>query len=103
VKIYRVGFAPDALDHVERLRSWWEANRLAAPHLFDEEFVAAVRQLETAPSTGVVYPHPRVSDEIRRLLMPRSRHHVYYTVDDAASLVWIVAVWHASRGQGPPL
>lgn len=33
--------------------------------------------------------------------LPRSRYHVFYSVD--GNLVKVRAVWHASRGKGPPL
>jgi hypothetical protein len=35
--------------------------------------------------------------------MPRTRYHVYFAVEDARALVRVYAVWHASRGHGPPL
>jgi hypothetical protein len=35
--------------------------------------------------------------------MPRTRYHVYYITDDPAARVWILAVWHAARGERPPL
>lgn len=38
----------------------------------------------------------------RRVLMPRTHYHVYYTVDDDARLVRVHAIGHASRGQSPP-
>jgi plasmid stabilization system protein ParE len=103
VKPYRVGLAPEAFDQIERVQSWWAENRRAAPGLFMDEFRAAVDRLARAPGSGVLFPHPRLADEIRRVLMPRTRYHVYYTVDDDAALVWIVAVWHSLHGQGPPL
>ncbi len=99
---YRVGIAPQALELIEEVRAWWTANRRANPTLFDQELWAARRRIATAPHAGEAYTHPRVSG-VRRVLMPRSRYHVYYLVDDAATQVWIVAVWHAARGQRPPL
>jgi plasmid stabilization system protein ParE len=38
---------------------------------------------------------------MRRILMPRTRYHVYYTADDGDRLVRVHAVWHLSRGQRP--
>jgi plasmid stabilization system protein ParE len=103
VKRYRVGFSVEALDQLERVRPWWVANRRAAPELFDDELLAALATLEAAPNVGSHYAHPRTAQEIRRLLMPRTRYHIYYLVDEASLVVWILAVWHASRGSEPTL
>ena len=63
---------------------------------------AVVSKLETAPAVGPVYESaaPLV---VRRLLMPRSRYHVYYSIEASGARVLIHAVWHASRGQAPRL
>ena len=65
--------------------------------LFLDELAAAVQRLEAG------LPYEAMEGEIRRILMPRTRYHVYYVIDDAASLVTIRAVWHAARGRGPEL
>jgi hypothetical protein len=44
----RVGFAPEALELIERIRAWWVANRPKNPRLFDEELLAAERRVATA-------------------------------------------------------
>ncbi|MCC6556036.1 MAG: hypothetical protein IT372_24000 [Polyangiaceae bacterium] len=40
---------------------------------------------------------------VRRLLLPRTGYYLYYTVDDTASAVRIVALWHTSRGGRLPM
>ena len=42
-------------------------------------------------------------ESVRRILMPKTEQHVYYTVDDAADEVVIETVWGARRGRGPRL
>jgi hypothetical protein len=42
-------------------------------------------------------------EPVRRLLMPKTEQHVYYTVDDAADEVMIETVWGARRGRSPKL
>ena len=37
------------------------------------------------------------------LLMLRTRYHLYYTIDLARGEVFIRALWHTSRGDGPPI
>jgi len=97
-----VEFSPGAAAQAEKIAAWWAANRLAAPLLFLDELDAAIEQLARAPETGRIYePMERLG--IRRVLMPRSRYHVYYSVDHTTAVIRIHAVWHASRGAAPSL
>lgn len=95
----RVELAPRALAQVRVVDEWWRQNRLAAPTLFADELANALEMLERGVLFGVVYRFPLF--EVRRFLLPRSRYHVYYSFD--GDLVKVRAVWHASRGKGPPL
>lgn len=94
-----VELAPRARAQVRQIDDWWRENRLAAPALFAEELAHALEQLERGVLFGVVYPFPLF--EVRRFLLPKSRYHVFYSVD--GDLVKVRAVWHASRGKGPLL
>ena len=40
---------------------------------------------------------------VRRVLLPKTGTHVYYSVDEDADLVTVVAVWGAPKGRGPKL
>lgn len=40
---------------------------------------------------------------IWRILMPRTRNHVYYRLDDTAGSIEIVLVWNAVAGVMPDL
>jgi hypothetical protein len=40
---------------------------------------------------------------VRRVLLRKTRTHVYYPVDHDAELVKILAVWGAPKGRGPKL
>ena len=96
----KVEFAGAAKEQVRAASAWWRENRPAAPSLFDEELAAAVALLEQGPLLT------RVLDEIagkvvRRARLPRTRYALYFTVGD--DLVTIHALWHGSRGSGPPL
>lgn len=95
----RVELAPRALAQVRRIDEWWRQNRPAAPKLFAEELATALEQLERNAFFGVLYSFPAF--EVRRFLLPRSRYHVFYSVE--GELVKVSAVWHAVRGKGPPL
>lgn len=94
--------AAEARKQANAINLWWAENRPAARTLVAAEFQAAVERLATQPACGLTY---QLSDKpgVRRLLLPRSRYHVYYEVDEANRVVTILAIWHAVRGQGPRL
>jgi hypothetical protein len=100
LKRFRVEFSPAAAAHAEAVDTWWRANRDRAPGLFARELEAAVRHLRRAPYSAPRYDASVVAGT-RRLLLPRTRHHVYFVIDDAAAVVRVYAVWHTSRGGGP--
>jgi hypothetical protein len=37
------------------------------------------------------------------VLLPKTGTHVYYSVDEDADLVTVLAVWGAPKGRGPKL
>jgi plasmid stabilization system protein ParE len=91
---------PEADDHVRAIDEWWRRNRTAAPSLFLDDLAAAFTLIASAPNVGHPYRRSPVGGT-RRILLARSRYHVYYAPLDDALVV--LAVWHASRGSGPPL
>lgn len=97
MKRYRVELSPEALGQAETIRAWWIENREAAPDLFVDELGAAIRKLGVMPRIGSRYDAPG-QREMRRVLMPRTRYQVYYTVNEDARLVRIHSIWHVSRG-----
>jgi plasmid stabilization system protein ParE len=100
VKRYRVELSPEALEHAQTIRAWWLEHRPAAPNLFVDELGAALRKLGAMPHIGARYEAAALP-EMRRVLLPRTRHHVYYTADDDTQYVRVHAIWHSSRGHGP--
>ena len=96
----RVRFAPRALSEAKRIKSWWKDNRPAAPDLFDDELSAAIAQLRVMPTLGTLYS-PGLGVTVRRVLLPTTQNHVYYTV--AANEVVVLSVWGAPRRRGPKL
>jgi plasmid stabilization system protein ParE len=91
---------PEARRQARSVDAWWREHRPYAPGLFAEELSSALTTLAGAPSAGRPYPHPRVR-QVRRLLLPSTRHHVYYRIEEGAVIV--LAIWSAVRGAGPPL
>lgn len=91
---------PEADAQIREVDSWWRRNRPASPNLFADELAASFDIIGNAPNIGRLYRHSSIPDT-RRVLLNGSRYHVYYVprVDE----VRVLAVWHARRGEGPPL
>lgn len=98
----RLEVAPRAEAQIRRVAAWWREHRLAAPSLFSNELADALELLATNPAWGAPYAE-RGGVHVRRVLLRRSRYHVYFSYDGARDLVSVRAVWHCSRGSGPPL
>jgi plasmid stabilization system protein ParE len=102
VKRYRVQIAGPARDHVRAISDWWREHRQQNPGLFQEELRQAITLLKAFPLAGPAHPSP-VHRDVRRTLLRRTQHYVYYVIDEVGRVVTIVAVWHTARGSEPPL
>lgn len=100
MKRFRVELSPSAADQAERIHTWWAANRTSSPALFLRELAAALRYLTLSPRGAPRYEGDDIP-KTRRVLLPRSRYHVYFTLDEGARIVRVYALWHASRGGEP--
>lgn len=91
---------PEADTQIREVDDWWRKNRLGSPSLFTDELAASFDIIGHAPNIGRLYRSSPVPGT-RRVLLSGTRYHVYYVPhrDD----VWVLAVWHARRGVGPPL
>lgn len=78
------------------------ANTVTQKELFGTEFQEVLRQLAVAPAIGQRYRRAR-GKVIQRVLMPKTRCHVYYFHDLNRDLVEIHSIWGARRGRGPSL
>jgi hypothetical protein len=84
------------------MAKWWRANRPLIPDLFDRELAGAKRQLEQQSELPPVYETVR-GQIMRRVLLPKTERHVYYSVDDATRSVIVHVFWAARKGRGPQL
>ncbi len=98
----RVRFAPKALADVDRIDTWWQANRPAAPNLFSAELTSALALLRESPAIGTPYAAP-TRLPVRRLLLLDTQVHVYYRLNEVTGSVVILRVWSVRRGRGPAL
>lgn len=99
---FRVELSPQAYEQLTTINLWWARNRPAAPTLVAAEVETAMEQLASSPDTGPLHDAKALLP-VRKLLMPRSRYHLYYEVDAASATVHVLALWHAARGAGPRL
>jgi len=99
---HRVAFSKSAAEQAVAIDDWWREHRPAAPDLFRRELEAAVDLLGRSPLIGPLYAASPVPG-VRRMLIGRSRHHVYWEVNADSRTLTITAVWHSGRGSGPPL
>jgi plasmid stabilization system protein ParE len=100
VKRYRVELSPDALAQAAVAAAWWQEHRSGASDLFRVELHAAIERLATVPHSGRTYERSAIRG-MHRMMMPRTRYHVYYTILEELSMVRIHAFWHSARGSGP--
>jgi plasmid stabilization system protein ParE len=98
----RTRLAGPARRQADRIDRWWRDNRSSARDLFARELAEARDLLAATPDAGTPYVE-RQGVLVRRLLLPRTQHHVYYEVNRVEDMVMIVAVWGAPRGRGPKL
>jgi len=92
----------EARDQVVERDTWWVANRPAAPTAFRDELVVALRDLAAQPTIAAVVVQ-RGGMAIRRWLLPKTKCHLYYAVDEERGVIDVLAVWGARMGQLPPL
>lgn len=97
-----VSFTPEAERQARGVDGWWRENRPGSPLLFALELAEAVALVSETPGLGV--GHVTSSGRrLRKLLLVRTRHHVFFESDEKNGTVVIHAVWGAQRGTGPHL
>lgn len=99
----RLRFTPESLRSIRDKRRWWEEHRTKAPRLFVEELAAVVGKLRDGADQERQQYAARRGRIIWRLLMPRTRHHVYYRIDADADSVEVLLVWNAVAGSAPAM
>jgi plasmid stabilization system protein ParE len=93
---------PEAEHQIRTVATWWRANRLAAPGLFVEELASAIELVAGAPRIGRQIRGPGIPG-LRRVLLRATRYHLYYAPSADEQVLFVLAVWSASRGGLPPM
>lgn len=82
---------------------WWRKNRLDNETLFEQEFEHALGRLMSMSArgpVGTIYKVVRHAT-VRRFLLPRTKQHVYYSIDEDTETVIVRTVWGPQRRSGP--
>jgi plasmid stabilization system protein ParE len=95
----KVELSAEARAQVEKIDAWWRKNRLVAPEMFITELGNALTTLEETPTLGT--PYVVGEKKVRRLLLRRTRYHLYFI--EQKERLFVVAVWSPYRGRGPKL
>jgi plasmid stabilization system protein ParE len=92
----------EAEAQLREIDAWWIANRPAAPTLFVDEFERCITLLDSSPDIGTSF-HRTSIPGVRRLVMKKTKHVIYYVHDENNAVVYIVAVWGTPKGSDPVL
>lgn len=91
-----------AARQIQRCQRWWIANRPASPGLLLEELELVGEQFAATPNIGTVYAEHK-SGPVRRVVLPKTKHHVYYRYEPAKDEVVLLALWGFPRKRPPKL
>ena len=83
----------------ERIDTRWREDA-DDPGIFAAEFLAAVERLESGTTPGSPFP---TVPALRRLLMPKSRCHIYFEIAEANKAIQILHIWDGRRERAPKL
>jgi len=95
-------FTPEADRQAVEMDTWWREHRAGVSDLFARELSEVRELIVGAPTVGTRYS-TRGGKLFRRVLMPKTKNHVYFEVDEARELIIVHAIWGAPRGRGPRL
>jgi hypothetical protein len=91
----------EAQERFEAEDRWWREHR-DAKELLLTEFEETLGQICAAPGIGQLYRRSR-GRVIQRVLMKKTRCHVYYLHDAERDIIEVHTIWGARRGRGPAL
>ncbi|MBA3451808.1 MAG: type II toxin-antitoxin system RelE/ParE family toxin [Deltaproteobacteria bacterium] len=92
----------EAEEQLRGIVEWWTANRPAVPALALDEFERCVMLLENSPDVGLGF-HRTAVPGVRRLVMKKTKHCLYYVHDVDNAVVYVIAVWGAPKEGDPVL
>jgi hypothetical protein len=98
----KLEYAPRALASIRYRQRWWQAHRDRAG-LFGDELRAALRKIRDNTEVARQRYSGQGEATTWRLLMPKTRHHVYYVRDEQNGIARVLFVANAIGESGPDL
>ncbi len=93
---------PSAAAAIREAAKWWSANRPKAPFAFVEELERGFQLIASQPTLGASARNTELSN-VRRVHLARVHYHLYYRINSEPPSVEVLALWHTSRGEAPPV
>jgi len=91
-----------AARHIRQAESWWRENRQAAPNAVRIELQRTFALIAFQPNIGSRATNTTLPG-VRRIYLRSIKYHLYYHIIADPKCVEVVALWHKSRGEGPPI
>lgn len=91
-----------ASGQIREAEAWWRINRTKAPNAIREELEQAAGLVAAQPHIGTRARNLTLVG-VRRLHLARIRYDIYYRVTERPPQLEILAFWHTSRGNKPPI
>ena len=82
------------------MAEWWAKNRPAAPDVIREELDRILELPRVQPAIGTIARRATLSS-VRCVTLSRIRYYMYHRVAEDA--LQVLAFWHTSRGNEPPM
>jgi hypothetical protein len=97
----RVKLSKRAENAVTRIDARWLAGA-DHPHVFLTEMEQVVEHLETVSAPGTPCPTKK-RPQLKRILLEKSKCHVYFEINKRKDLINVVTVWDGRRERAPKL
>jgi hypothetical protein len=85
----------------DRIEARW-AKHADDPKVYARELLEGIGHLETVSNPGTPWPTEK-RPRLRRLLLPKSKCHLYFEINEREQVVKLLSVWDGRRGRGPSL
>ena len=97
----KIKISKRARRRAEKLDERWR-READYPNLFAEELNGVLLELASIPQLGSSWPTER-RPMLKRLLLAKTKYHLYFEIDERKQVIRILTVWGATRGRTPNL
>ena len=95
-QIYRLEYAPGVDAQIESALRWWVKHRDKAPGLLVREIERALALIAATPEIGQRAKTSQFG-RLHRMLLPKTKYHVYYRVLESDAVVHLVLFRQAQK------